>query len=196
MHTGGSRMKLHLSLFIAIALFVSGCGPRYKIGGETFSSPSEALTKQQEIEARSLPEITPTDNHVGGTALILIPSDIEIQNNYLRQHGNFAYGPKKEDIDWLVTSIRNVFLFTADSIKKREIFNSISVDRHNGNPASNSGGENDYIVYVDVDGWYIKSKNNPHALRVPFDNTKPAGTPRSIAFLDLLSQQARELNIK
>jgi hypothetical protein len=188
-------MKLHLCIFIVIALFVSGCGPRYRIGGETFSSTSEALTKQQELMSLYLAEITPTDNHVGGTSLILIPSDVEIQNHYLR-HGNVAYGPKKEDIDWLVTTTKNNYLFTADSIRKREIFDSIFVDLHNGNPSSYPGGEYDFVVYVDVDGWYIKSKNNSRALRVPFENIKLSGTPRHIAILDLFSQQARELNIK
>lgn len=195
MRMGGSRMKLHLSLFIAMIVFITGCGPRYKVGGETFSSPSEALNKQQELASRYIAEITPTDNHVGGAALILIPSDVVIQNNYIK-HGTTAYGPKKEGMDWLVTTSKNVFLFMADSIKKRNIFDSVSVDRHNGDPASYYSDKYDFVVYADVDGWYIKSKNNPRALRLPMDNTKASGTPRNIAFLDLISQRARELRVK
>lgn len=185
-------MKLHLYLFTVIIIFVSGC--MIVVPG-TLYVPQEFQTKQIEMQSLYLSKITPTDNHVGGTALLLIPSEVEIQNNYL-QHGNTARRLNKESIDYQINIISNTYLFTADVIRKREIFNSISVDRHNGDPASYSGGEYDFVVYVDVDGWYIKSKNNPRALRVPFDNTKPEGTPRTVSFLDLLSQLARELNVK
>jgi hypothetical protein len=183
--------KLHL---LCVVLFISlfGCGARYMTGGETFSSSSEALQKQTENLAHILDKITPTDNPVHGSALVLIPSDVEIHKNYIKFEGN-ASRIQKEQLDWLITSVTNDCQSAANAIRKRGIFDSVAVERHNGNPASFPIGNYDYLIFADVDGWFIRGKNNPRPISLPFDKNISDETSRRLAFLDLISQQAKAL---
>lgn len=183
--------KLHF-LCIALSIILLGCGGRYTIGGETFSSGSEALQKQTEILAHALAEITPTDNPVHGTVLVIFPSDVEIQKNYIRFVNPSRI--QQEPIDFIITSVKTNSQFMADAIRKRGIFDSVSVERHNGNPASFPIGDYDYMVFIDVDGWFIRGKDNPRGLPITVDKSKSDGAPRTLSFLDSLSQQAKAIH--
>jgi len=50
--------------------------------------------------------------------------------------GNAASRINNKQLEWLIESVKNSFKFTPDVIRKRGIFDSVSVERHNGNPAS------------------------------------------------------------
>ena len=89
------------------------------------------LKRQAEIFSGIIKEISPSQNPVGGSALIVIPSDNEIQKNYVKYGSRTAQG----SIDFVVAALRNGNQFMVDAIAKRQIFNSVSVEQHNGNPA-------------------------------------------------------------
>jgi hypothetical protein len=182
--------KLHLLCVVFIILL--GCSARYKVGDETFGSSSEALQRQNEKLSHSLDGITPTDNPVHGSALVLIPSDVEIHKNYIL-FGSKASKIQKEQLDWLITSVKNGFQAQANAIRKRGIFDSVSVERHKGNPASFSIGDYDFMVFADVDGWFIKGKGNPKPFPIITADKSIDIDARILAFLDLLSQQAKAL---
>ena len=115
--------KLALAISLVLALVISiGC-MSYKIGEESFNSSSEALQRQAEIFSNIIKEIKANQNHVGGTALIIIPSDVEIQKNYIKYGGRTS----QESLDFVTAASRNTFQFTADAIAKRRIFDSVSV---------------------------------------------------------------------
>ena len=178
----------------SVVIFLIGCGPRYIVGNETFSSSSEALQKMEAINASILKDITTTNNPLHGTVLVVVPSDIEIQKNYIRYRGN----PSKIDKtgwDFAITAVKKNFQVDIDAIKKRGIFSSVSVANHNGNPASFSIGEHDFIVFFDVDGWFIRGTNKPRPLPIDFPS-KLSGSARIIAFLESLSQQADAIGNK
>lgn len=182
-------------LYVIVAISLLGCSARYKMGDETFGSSSEALQKQNEILSHSLDEIEPTDKPVHGTALVLIPSDAEIQKNYIN-FGNMAYRMNEEQLDWLIKSATNNFQFTPNAIRKRGIFDSVSVERHNGNPAAHPIGDYDFVVFVDVDGWAIRGNATPRPLPIAIDKSKAVGRAQTLTFLDTLSEQARALKNK
>jgi hypothetical protein len=171
-------------------VLITGCGARYILNGEKFSSSSEALQKQSEIFSHSLDKVTPTDNPVHGNALVLIPSDVEIHKNYIRLGYN-ASRLEKEQIDYVITAEANDFQFMATVVRKKAIFDSVSVARHNGNPASFPIGDYDFVVFVDVDGCFIKGKDYPKAIQIPVDKSISDIALRRQAFLDLLGKQAR-----
>jgi len=171
-------------------LLITGCGARYTFNSETFSSSSEALQKQSEVFSHSLDKVTPTDTSVHGKALILIPSDTEIHKNYIRL-GTDASRLEKEQIDYLIAVVANDCQFTANYIRKRAIFDSVSLARHNGNPASFPIGDYDFVVFVDVDGWSIKGKDSPRAIQILIDKSIADADSRILAFLDLLGREAR-----
>ena len=84
----------------------------------------------------------------------------------------------------------------ADSIRKRGIFDSVSVARHNGNPASFTTEDYEFIIFLDVDGWYIRMKDKARPISLPIDKSKPVGAPRVLSFLDVLYQQVTALRAK
>lgn len=196
-------MRTLLSLFFGVLspLILVCCARPYMVAGEKFSSSSEAIQRQSEIISSALKEITPSDTPVHGTVLIIFPSDVEIQKNYIGFARNSPMFPQ-EQIDFLITIVRNDSQFIVDAIRKRAIFDSISVARHNGNPASYAIGDNDYMVFRDVDGWFIRGKDNPRALLVNIIYARPYGisesieAPKALVFLDMLSQQAKSLGSK
>jgi hypothetical protein len=196
--SGFIRVLVFLVFSVLPLVIISGCGARYTVNGETFGSSSEALQKQGEIMAHVLNKITPTNNPVHGKALVLIPSDVEIQKNYIRSGSN-ASGFVMERIDYLIMSLNKDFQFMADTIRKRGIFDSISVERHNGNPATFPLGDYDFMVIRDVDGWAIKSKAAPRPLPIALeklDKNNPDSDARIFSFLDSISQQATALRSK
>jgi len=180
---------------LMVMLVIFGCGPKYIYNNETFTSASDALQKQKEFHSHVLQEIKPTGNPVHGAILILIPSNAEIQKNYIRL-GNEASRLNKEQMDYLISAQNNNYQLIIDSINKSGIFDSVSIDRHNGNPASYPISNYDFIFFVDVDGSFIRGKDNSRPLPISFDKNIPLGTPRVIAMLDSLSRQANAVRGK
>jgi hypothetical protein len=187
-----SFYKNLVSLFFCFLslLILEGCGARYMIGDETFSSSSEALQRQSVILSHTLDAITQTNNPVHGNALFIFPSDAVIQRDYIRLRVG------QEQIDFLMTASKNSMQFIGEAIRKRGLFDSVSIARHNGNPESYPVGNYDYVVFRDIDGWFIRGRNNPRGLPITVDMSKYIDASRVSVFLDTLSQQAQGLRSK
>lgn len=176
-----------------LVLNLTGCAPSYKIGGESFGSSSEALQKLTEINTGMLAQITESKNPIGGSALVAIPSDNEIRKNYMTATPRTS----QEGVDYIIAAVRSNAHFIADAIIKRHLFNSVTIARHNGNPANFPIGNNDFLVYSDIDGWFIKGNNKSTSLPILLDkNKKLTGVQRTEAFLDDLYKQAKTLQGK
>jgi hypothetical protein len=174
-----TRKRTLAFLFTTIIMFLGGC--------------TTTLQKQSENLSRALDGITPADDPVHGTALVLLPSDAEIQKNHLNydEFGlrNFPRsGISDKMVKYMITMIKNRYQFTADAIRKRSIFDSVSVAYQNGNPASYPVGDNDYLVFVDIDGWFLRARNIPKALLISSDKNKLS--------LDSLYEEAKALRTK
>jgi hypothetical protein len=73
----------------------------------------------------------------------------------------------------------------------------VTIARHNGNPANFSIGNNDFLIYADIDGWFIKGKNKSSSLPILLDKDKKlTGVQRTEIFLDDLYKQAHTLQGK
>ena len=156
--------RLTLVTFIVITfMFLIACGLNH----------SELLQKNTEIYSNIIKEIKPNQNPVGGAALIIIPSDVEIQKRLIKAFSGTRVS--QEQIDFFTAVSRNAYQFNVDAIAKRRIFDSVSVARHNGNPASYPIGNSDFIIFSDVDGWFIKGKSKLLILPVMLDKNKPQG---------------------
>ncbi len=163
-------------------LLLTACG-----GGVTFS---EALQRQNERLSLMLNDIKQTDHPVHGKALFLLPSDREIQKNHIRI-GNNASQVSQEVIDYIVSVTRNSHQSMADATRKRGIFDLVTVGQHNGNPASSPIDKYDFVIYVDVDGWFIKGEKGPRAMSIL--GAVPFQAPQISLFLDSLNKQAEYL---
>jgi hypothetical protein len=187
---------LVLVLVVFATSLLTGC-VSYRLGSKRFDSPEEALNFQSKIFSEAKSMIRPSQNRVGGTALILIPSDDELVRNYIR----FEPGAKKESIEFLVFTTRNFIQFQAEATTIRRIFDSVEVKRHEGNPANKVVENNDFLIFLDVDGWHIKGRNKPRSIliltlaemRRIFDYEVQQLVTGSLEFLDALNQKASEL---
>lgn len=162
---------------------LTSCTPSY----DSFSA---ALQKQTEVDTGMLAQITETKIPIGGTALVAIPSDNEIRKNYVT-----VPGASQELVDYVIAGARNNAQFTVDAIAKRRLFDSVSIVRHDGSPATYPIGNNDFLIYKDIDGYFIKWKNRAISLPVSFDK-ELRGIQRIEAFLDDFYKQAQTLRRK
>jgi hypothetical protein len=179
----------------------------FNVGCITYTS---YIQKQTKNLSRALARISPSKDPVHGTALILLPSDVEILKHYLDfsaflqlsdveiQRNCINYVPDKNlmsasrasqkdahNSNFSITIAKNNLQFVADAIRKSSIFNSVSVAYQDGNPASFPIGDYDYIVFIDVDGWFLRGRNNLKPLPISLEKDKLP--------LDSLQQQAKAL---
>jgi hypothetical protein len=190
--------KLLPALFLVASsiLILNGCSAGYKIGVKQFDSSEDALKYQADLFAEFKNQITPSKKPVGGIVLILIPSDDEITRNYIR----YGQRTRKEDFEFILTGFRENIQYLAEAIVIRQIFDSAQIRRHDGNPANTTVGDNDFLIFCDVDGWSIKGKNKPNSILIKWNRLKGAdkniAVQNAIAFLDAISQKADELRTK
>jgi len=157
-------------LHILTVMFIVGCATTtYTVGDKKFHSSEEALNEQAKNNAKALDRITPTYDPIHGTLLILLPSDAEIQRNYIRYAGDPSKVSEEQN-RFLITFNKNLNQLMVDAIRKRGAFDSVSVAYQNGNPASYPIGEYDYLMFLDVDGYFFRVKGNPKPLKVGSQN--------------------------
>jgi hypothetical protein len=181
---------------LLLVVLLTSCTQRYYADG-VFGGPSvNALARQDEIYPDALDKIAPTNSPIHGSTLILLPSRDEIHKNYTYVGEPYRGGPLyvgREKIDKVVALISNYLQYMADAIKKRKLFDSVHIELYNGNTVSYPVGNYDYLIFFDVDGWFIRDKNSPVPLPVPFMKTISVDTSLTISYLDSLSQQATSL---
>jgi len=190
-------------LLISIIMLDAGC----------FTFLSTFKKRQTKNLSRALASISPSDKPVHGTALVLLPSDVEILKHYLDftmflqvsdveiQKNCISYVPDpqlwemsrgykigRNYDNFSIMIAKNNLQFAADAIRKIGIFDSVSVTYQNGNPALFPIGEYDYLVFVDVDGWFLKGRDNPRPVAISFGKNKLP--------LDLLQEQGKALRSK
>jgi hypothetical protein len=139
-----------------VSIFIMGCGATFTYRGETFNSSAEALKRQAEVQNDALSKIKPVQEPIGGKALIAIPSDNEIRKKHVTQKGRAS----EEMYSFMVPAFRNDLLFIVDAVRKSQMFDSLAVSFHNGNPHSTPMDTADYLIYADVDGWFVRGKKS------------------------------------
>ena len=196
-------MKKYCVLLIICSALATGCGMRYKVANETFSSSTKALRRQSEIYANALDTVTAVDAPIHGNVLVILPSPEEIRRSYLILGGN-ARLLGETPFGFAIASYENENNLIPSALTRSKIFDSIAIERHNGNPASYPIGDNDYLIFRDVDGWFIRSKSSPRALAIMPDQMPPSQVvgpkipPFLKSFINSVIQQAtalKDLNV-
>jgi hypothetical protein len=168
----------------------------YKLGDEKFYSGADAIQRQLTIQSMALSGINPTDDPIHGYALLIYPSDNEIIRNHIKYSGmrsgispSTIENEPKEGTNFLTTLSNNNFQFVINAIRKRNIFDTVMGEPHNGQPASYLNDNFDYIIFFDVDGWFIKGKKHPMPLLIEIDRKVSLNSQMPV-FLELLSEKA------
>ncbi len=186
-------MKKYSALFFGLILMahLAGCDTvKYKYGNETFSSPEQAFAKQKADNERILEAIQPTSTPVHGRVLIALPSKEELRKHYIHTIGGIVL-PSKEQLDYPCASLETDHDLVARAVQKRGVFDEVTTVQAN-DPAATSVGDNDFLVYRDVDGWFIKGRKSAPT-KIVMDAGSTPGIPRIRSFLDSIEERARAL---
>jgi hypothetical protein len=166
----------------------------YKYKDAVFDSPERAIAVQQADHGVILNKITPTENHIGGSALIILPSENLIEKNGLIKltSGNVH----AEGIRYLVVSTKNEHDLMAESIKKRRIFDTVAVI-NSDDPEKQTFSE-DIGIYLTYPRqgkaeWFLKRKKDQPIQPVPIyvNNSLGISEIRIIAWLDNIEKVSK-----
>jgi hypothetical protein len=174
-----------------LVLYILGCATiKYSSGGEIFSSSDEALAKQLSDLAKVLEAIKPTTTPVHGKTLIVIPTREELCQHYVVIRGSTA-NVKPEQINYMCSYLENDQNMLAKAIQKKELFDQVTI-MNMSDPANAPIGKNDFLIYRDIDGWFIKSQESS-TKRIVMDANSPPGISRTNSFLDSLEERAHSM---
>ena len=212
---GGDGYAPAFRAIVLLALtwpLLGGCAP-YRIGHEKFSSSTAALRRQAELDVDILSQIQPVSSPVARSASILLPSDVELRRNYIQRRDHDltnmsgSWSVSLKGASWLaggvpgaltfaLTASAKHFQLVSDAIRKRQLFDSLSVAFHDGNPGTYSIGQHDFLAFVDVDGWFVRGKGASQPRPVALDESKPASFSTIGAFLEALQREIVELRAR
>jgi hypothetical protein len=186
-------MKKYYALFFGLILVahLAGCeSVQYRYGNETFSSSEQALAKQKVDNDKVLETIQPTSTPVHGRALIALPSKEELHKHYIHTTGGMVV-PSKEQWDYPCSILEGDHDALCKAVQKRGVFDEVTIVQVN-DPAAASIGENDFLIYRDVDGWFIKGRKSAPA-KIVMDVDSLPSVLRTKSFLDSLKERAQAL---
>jgi len=186
--------SMGLTLLAALALTLQGCGTMtYSYGDEKFNSPEEALAAQDRDISNDLEGVTKKSPHVGGKALVFVPSRSVIGTYGVTAPANVRQNVKM--MSYLVDMTESDYLTIADVVERGGFFDSVVVGR---NESDIEQEKPDYIielVALDYDDWqwYVfRAADRDNAIALHFESDEP-GAERLNSFNDSLSSALGEL---
>ena len=186
----GKKWLCLLAVLLSAALLAGCASVKYTYGTQTFSTSGEALAAQRANLDGILAAIQPTSTPVHGKALVALPSRTEVRKHYVHITGNASL-LGQEQLDYVCATLEADHEMLANAMQKRGVFDQLTTTQAE-DPAAVSIGGNEFLIYCDIDGWFIKTpKSSPY--KVVMDASAAPGLPRTRAFLDTLEQTARGL---
>lgn len=176
---------------LILVMHLAGCeSVKYRYGNETFSSPEQALAKQKADNERILEGIQTTSTPVHGRALIALPSKEELHKHYIHTTGGMVV-PSKEQWDYPCSILEGDHDALCKAVQRRGVFDEVTTVQVN-DPAAAPLGESDFLIYRDVDGWFIKGRKSAPT-KIVMDASNLPSVPRTRGFLDSIEERSRAL---
>lgn len=150
------------------------------------------MKAQQDDISRVIAEISPTDNPLGGRALVVLQSRRSIEEKEITTTGH----TKRDDIEYVISTIEAGRDTMAEILKRRKIFEEVSVTKSD-HPETVTSSEYDVIIYLSVSGpnqkqWFLRASSDDESIPIYMDKSLPVGTQRSLSWLDYIEKIAGE----
>jgi hypothetical protein len=97
------------------------------IDGIRYDTLEQALAAHKKNREAIYSKITPTERPIGGSAAIVLPSDLYIKNNFIRIKTARGEDPPQDHIDYFVALFSQVLRGEAETIEKRRIFDRVTI---------------------------------------------------------------------
>ena len=181
----------HTFLSLIVAVLLSGCASdKYTYGKQTFHSADKALARQAADCSAILEAIQPAGAPVHGKVLVSLPSREELRRHYVRTSG-YVTGLRKEHFDYLCAVMDNDQEMLAKAIQRKQLFDELTVTRAN-DPAAAPIAQNDFLIYRDIDGWFIRSQNSA-GKKIEMGAESDSSLLRTQSFVRSVEERARSL---
>lgn len=186
-------LKAKIVVICGIVVILCGCAHTiYTYGRAKYASSEAALKAQQDDISRMIAEISPTDNSLGGRALVVLPSQRLIEEKGIKTTGHV----KRDDIEYVISTIKVGQDAMAEMLKRRKIFEEVSITRSDQPETVTSSGY-DIVIYLLVSGpnqkqWFLRTSSNDESIAIYMDQSLPVGAQRALSWLDYIEKIAGE----
>lgn len=182
-------MKRLFALIVLSLCILTGCLTQdyFTVAGVTYHSKAEAINKLEQMNTIDLNGIHPRTEPYTAKALVAI-NTIERMEDTMSSYELGKNNTKRIYVEYLREFNFKTIKTHYDAIEKRNLFSEtkfISIDR----PEDVENPDFDYIIYLynpypNLAQWFIKGVGLPEPKIITMDNSKPAGAPRLMSWLD------------
>lgn len=191
-------MRCHMWLMGLVTagplLFTSAsCAPKYGYDDRWYSSADDALAAQKQASDASLAQIAPTESPVGGSVVLITPSDELLLERWVAPHSKAK--PTDDQVDYLVRSNRNQMLFLVEAMRRNHAFDQVQW-RRSADPEREHFKE-DFAVILTADKleWSLRARTQTaqNAVSVETGPASLSALQQTTIWLRSIEQNARKL---
>ncbi|KAF0222729.1 MAG: hypothetical protein FD176_2406 [Rhodospirillaceae bacterium] len=166
---------------LMMVLVLAGCARTFKYDNVSYPSRELALAAARTDTDRKVAGVQVADEKVGGSILVVIPT-----NDIIQQHGVVTTGnPSQESKGYVADVLEIGFLGMADVVKRGQVFDHVDVGR-SPDPEGETAGGYDYKLWLLGKSqsewqWYLSKSGDSY--RAPITQDKGlAGSARLASF--------------
>ena len=199
------RVK-RLAFMVVIIVTLGGCGLNCNYNGKVYNSSDKAMKAYSKDLNDRLEKIKQTDKHIGGKALVALPNatileetcSAGVKENWPDVNPRDSFYRKR--IAYTVLRADAHYGFMADAVKKRGIFDDVTVIRSDAPEKADISGY-DYLIYLSVSGpykdqWYLRfGKNAPMPIYLDYsiERSPERDIRRTTSWLTTIEQLVSEV---
>jgi len=187
------------SIILCLVLFLSACAAgTYTFNKKNYTSSQEALAAHKVYLNEINQKIKPTDNKLGGSAAVVIPSYDTCVALGIKRTGH----PQHELIDYLGKFIVEGYRGMAKYLEKRNIFDKVTIveDKYPVPTAKKIKRDYDAVLFLKLVGpepgqaqWFLMFAPNYRQVSVYLNRSAEDGYPRVKSWLDNIEQNLEEV---
>lgn len=192
-----SNIILFAILLISSLLLISCARLNYPYNNIIYETPELALAMHKKDLDSILAKIDPTQNPVGGTANVIIPSIEYIKINYITWKGSaLDQYLKDQALNYHATLMFNNWIVLGHALEKRRMFDKVNITQTDKPEKAIFGEDTAIIVIKNKEGqaqWFVKRKKDTSGKLIPIEESSTALPPvqRMILRLDRIENIER-----
>ncbi len=187
---------LKKGLILTMYLMLISCAGKvtYNYNNVEYESPETALESQKAEIDTILNKITPTSYPIGGSAVVVLPSKLYAEKNFIVWKGPEPSEEQKvKSTNYIANIILNNWRSRGEALQKRRIFNRVIIT-NDDDPENASFNEDIAIVLFKKEGkeqWFLRKKDANTILAIEEVSTAFPKFQRLMWWLDNVEKMAR-----
>ncbi|MCL5885364.1 MAG: hypothetical protein M1377_08540 [Deltaproteobacteria bacterium] len=151
-------------LMLCIAILLSSCGKTiYRYKNVAYESPEMGLAAQREDLEAIIQKVDVASTHVGGVAIVLLPSNAYVTENFVNWSGPLSEEQKAKMGGYIAQSLLNTLRANGDGLEKSRLFDKVVYGT--SDTSDNVPFREDVAIYVKAENrkplWFLRKKEKP-----------------------------------